>query len=160
MQAVCIVGQCLKNYLLIALNGKKNMLKFNEDSIKNHDEDNDKGYILETDVKYPKRLHNLHCDLPFLPERMKINKCNKLVYNLYDKKNCCSHKIFKLSIRFDRNTELRKEAKNNFEKDFFKLMNNSIFGKTMENVDDDYTMTEMGCTLIIDPFFIIFSLLS
>ena len=43
------------------------MLKFNEDLIKNYDEDSDKGYILEVDVKHPKRLHNLHCDLPFLP---------------------------------------------------------------------------------------------
>ena len=41
--------------------------------------------FLEVDVKYPKRLQNLHNDLPFLPERMKINKSNKLVCNLYDK---------------------------------------------------------------------------
>ena len=65
---------------------KKNMLKFNEDFIKNYDEDSDKGYILEVDVKYPKSLHNLHCDLPFLPEKMKINKRNKIVCNLCDKK--------------------------------------------------------------------------
>ena len=55
----------------------KNMLKFNEDFIKNYDED----------VKYPKNLHDLHSNLPFLPERMKINKCSKLVCNLYDKYN-------------------------------------------------------------------------
>ena len=42
--------------------------------------------ILEVDVVYPKHLHDLHSDLPFLPERMKIDKCNKLVCNLYDKK--------------------------------------------------------------------------
>ena len=52
----------------------KNMLKFNKDSIKNYDKDTDKGYILEVDVKYPKRLHNFYFDLTFLPERMTINK--------------------------------------------------------------------------------------
>ena len=75
------------------------MLKFNEEFIKNYDEDSDKGYILEVDVKYPKHLRGLHEDLPFLLERMKIGKCKKLVYNLYDKKNCCSHKIFKTSVK-------------------------------------------------------------
>ena len=35
---------------------KKNMLKFNEEFIKNYDEDSDKGYILEVDVKYPKNI--------------------------------------------------------------------------------------------------------
>ena len=65
---------------------KKNMSKFNEEFIKNYDEYSDKGYILEVDVKYPKNLHGLHEDLPFLPERMKIGKCKKLVCNLYDKK--------------------------------------------------------------------------
>ena len=42
--------------------------------IKNYDENNDKGYILEVDVEYSKNLFNLHCDLPFLPERKKILK--------------------------------------------------------------------------------------
>ena len=46
--------------------------KINEDFIKNYNENNDKGYILEVDVKYPKRLHELHKDLPFLSERMEV----------------------------------------------------------------------------------------
>ena len=46
----------------------------NEKFIKNYNENNNKGYILEVDLKYPKRLHELHCDLPFLSERMKIDK--------------------------------------------------------------------------------------
>ena len=70
---------------------EKNMLKFNEEFIKNYDEDNDEGYILEVDVKYPKNLHGLHEDLPFLPKRMKIGKCKKLVCNLYDKNSYVVH---------------------------------------------------------------------
>ena len=63
----------------------------NEDFIKNYDENNNKGYIFEVDVKYPKRLRELHSDLPFLPERMEINKCKKLVCNLYNKKKYVAH---------------------------------------------------------------------
>ena len=65
--------------------------EINEDFIKIYDENNDKGYIFEVDVKYPKRLHDLHSDLPFLSERMKINKCKKLVCNLYNKKKYVAH---------------------------------------------------------------------
>ena len=70
---------------------EKNILKFNEDFIKNYDEDSDKEYIFEVDVEYPKNLHDLHSDLPFLSERMKIGKCNKLLCNLYDKNNYAVH---------------------------------------------------------------------
>ena len=60
--------------------------KFNANFIKNYDENSNKGYIFEVDVEYPKYLHKLHSDLPFLPERMKINKCSKLVCTVQDKK--------------------------------------------------------------------------
>ena len=109
-------------------------------------------------IQYPKELHELHSDLPFLSERMEVNKCKKLVCNLFNKKKYVVHinslkqglnhglklkKIHRI-IEFnqqaslkpyiDMNTELRKLAKNNFQKDLFKLMNNSVFGKTMENI--------------------------
>ena len=60
-----------------------------------------------SDLKYPKDLHDLHSDLPSLPERIKINKCSKLVYNLYDKKLCCSHKILK------KRTNIKESAQSN-----------------------------------------------
>ena len=63
----------------------------NEEFIKNYNENVKKGYILEVDIKYPKKLHRLHSDLPFLPERMEINKCKKLVCNLYNKKKYVVH---------------------------------------------------------------------
>ena len=54
--------------------------------MEHYDEDSDKRYILEVDVEYPKDLHDLHSVYLFLPQRMKINKCNKLVCNLHDEK--------------------------------------------------------------------------
>ena len=132
--------------------------EINEEFIKNYNENNKKGYILEVDVKYPKKLHDSHSDLPFLPRRMKIDKCKKLVCNLQNKKQYVvhikslkqalnhglklkkTHKIIEfnqnawLKPYIDMNTELRKLAKDDFEKDLFKLMNNAVFGKTMENI--------------------------
>ena len=100
----------------------------------------------------------LHSDWAFLPERMKINKCTKLKCTIRNRENYAVHikalkqvvnhgleltKVHRI-IEFDQeawlkpyidmNTNLRKDAKNDFEKDFFKLMNNSVFGNTMENV--------------------------
>ena len=127
--------------------------------LKSYDKKNsDKSYILEVGVDYLSILHKLHSDMPFLPERMKIDKTQKLVCNLHDKKKYVVHiSILKQALNhglklkkvhrviefnqeawlkkyIDMNTELRKKASNDFEKDFFKLMNNAVFGKTMENV--------------------------
>ena len=64
--------------------------RINKEFIKNYNENGNKGYILEVDVKYPKKLHDSHSDLPFLP-RMKIDKCKKLVCNLHNKKKYVAH---------------------------------------------------------------------
>ena len=64
----------------------KNVTEIDEKFIKNYDEDSDKRYIFEVDVKYPRRLYDLRSDLPFLPKRMKIDKRKKLVCNLRNKK--------------------------------------------------------------------------
>ena len=79
----------------------KKLSEFNEDFIKNYDENNDKGYILEVDVEYPKNLFNLHSDLPFLPERKKIKKCKKLVCNINNKENYVVHiRVLKQALNY------------------------------------------------------------
>ena len=65
--------------------------EINEEFIKKYDENSDKGYILKVDIKYSKKLHDLHSDLPFLPKRMKIDKCKKLMCNLCNKKKYVVH---------------------------------------------------------------------
>ena len=126
---------------------------FNEDFIKNYNEESDEEYFLEVDVQYPEKLHELHNDLTFLPEKMRLQKAEKLVANLHDKteyvihttnlKQALNHGLILKVITFtqkawlkpyiDMHPKLRQKAKNNFE-DFFKLINNAVFGKTMENV--------------------------
>ena len=53
--------------------------------MKNCNEESDEGYFFKLDVQYLEKLRELHNDLPFLPERMKIEKVEKLVANLHDK---------------------------------------------------------------------------
>ena len=146
--------------------------------LKKYYKENKKGIILEVDLEYPEKLHDLHNDYPLAPEKVKVtdnmlsNYCKKIA----DKYNISTGLVYKLIptlnkkekyvlhyrnlqlyidlglkltkihrvLEFDQspwlkqyidyNTEKRKNAKNDFEKDFFKLMNNSVFGKTMENI--------------------------
>ena len=53
---------------------------FTEDFIKSYDEEGDVGYLLVVDVEYPIKVHMLHSDLPFLPDRMKANKVKKTCF--------------------------------------------------------------------------------
>ena len=110
------------------------------------------------DIEYPEQLWSSHKDLPFLPVGRKLEKVEKLVCSIEDNekyainiralKQALNHRLILKDvhrvIKFNQeewlkpyinmNTKLRKEAKNEFEKDFLKPMNNCVFGKTMENV--------------------------
>ena len=136
----------------------KNTSQFKEDFMKNYNEKIDKSYFFEVDAQYLEKFLELHNDLPFLPERMKIEKVEKLVANFHDKtehvnhirnlKQALNHGLFLKKVQrvikcnqnawlkpyIDINTDLRKKVKNEFEKKKFKLLNNAIFGKRMENM--------------------------
>ena len=145
-----------------------------------NDYDN-KGYLFDVNIEYPKELHDKHNDYPLLPERKLIltkmlssyqieikNKLNikddivpKLVSDLTDKTNYRLHyKILQLCIQLglkvkninkilsfkqddwlkdyiEGNSKLRQEAKlkgDGFLANLYKIMNNSVYGKQMENV--------------------------
>ena len=119
------------------------------------------GYIFEVDLEYPPSLRKEHNDYPLAPYRIKLDKVEKLVSSFLPKKNYVVHyKSLKQYIEMSlvlkkvhrglkfyqscwmepyirKNTNLRIEAqkaKNKFEEEYFKLMNNSVYGKTIENI--------------------------
>ena len=117
-----------------------------------------RGYIFEVDLEYPENRWELQNDYPHAPEKFKIDKTEKLIGNFYPKLHYVLHyknlkQYLNLGMKLtvvhrgmsfyqspwmkpyiSKKTELRKSAANSFEKDFFKLMNNSVFGKTIENI--------------------------
>ena len=137
--------------------------QINEDFIRSYNDESDEGYFLEVYVQYLENLHKTQNDPPILPQRMKIEKVEKLVTNLHVKseyiinirnlKQALSHgqvvikkvnNVTKFNQRallkqyINLNTFLIKAAKSDFKKDFFKLMNNSVLEKLwkmLENIE-------------------------
>ena len=100
-----------------------------ENFVKSYNKNSGKGYLFKVDVDYPRELQNLHCDLPFLPEKMVVNNTKKLICNLQDKKDYVVHinvlkqalvhglKLIKVHqvIEFDQETWLKEYINFNTE---------------------------------------------
>lgn len=124
-------------------------------------DENDIGYTLEVDLDYPQNLHDAHNDLPFCVENLVPpgSKVKKLITNLYSKKKyIIDYRALKQAMKaglvltkihralqykqtrfmqkyIELNNNMRKNSKTSFEKDLFKMMNNAVYGKTMENLE-------------------------
>lgn len=135
--------------------------EFDVEKILNISDDSSTGYIFEVDLDYPQSLHDKHKDYPFCAENRVVphtKKDQKLLLTLYDKKNYVIHyKMLKCALQnglvltkihrvlqfsqsqwlkpyIMKNTTLRTKAANDFERNFYKLLINAIYGKTMENM--------------------------
>jgi hypothetical protein len=121
-------------------------------------EGNEVGYFLEVDLEYPDHLHDLHSDFPLAPEHRRVGKAGeKLMLTLYPKSyyilhyqnlllyqelglRATIHRVLRFNQKpwlreyVNMNAMKRKSATNEFEKKFYKLMVNALFGKTIENV--------------------------
>jgi len=135
--------------------------------------DSSTGYILEVDLDYPQHFHDAHTDLPFCPTRDKplSKRHDKLLATLYDKKRyvihyrnlqqCTRHGLHIAKIHhvlqflqspwlrnyIEFNTNFKTLAKNVFEKNLYKLMNNAVFDKIMENVRNYVNVQLLVATL-------------
>ena len=145
-----------------------NNFEWIKDVTKSYNQESNKGYFLEADVQYLEKLHDLHSYLPFLPERMKIEKFEQLVANLHDKTKYVIHiknlkealnyelvliKVHRV-IKFNQNVwiepyvgmnaDLRKKGKIILKNIFLKLMNNADVRKPIENVRQHINPNETG----------------
>ena len=149
-----LYGQAMSQvFSVVGFEQKKRQVYINDKLIHNFGQYGDKGNIIEADAIYFKKLHELHNNLTFLRERKMTEKYEKFVSNLQNKRNIKAHKkVFNHGLKLqqvhrvtesnqnawlkryiDLNMEMTARSKLFFEKNFLKLINNSVFGKSTQN---------------------------
>ena len=130
---------------------------FTSDYILQLDDEGEYGYWFQVDIEYPSEIHDIHNCLPFFPEKKKVNNVTQLVCTLENKVMYSTHyTMLKLALKhglkltkihkvikfkqapvlkdyIELNNNKRATCSSSFEKNFYKLCNNAIFGKTLEN---------------------------